>query len=98
MKFNLRYLYIFVFIFSCTQDVKMIKIRSKIIEPTFSSKGFGLIYEDSIYEKKIVNKKLRNNQNYVLHPSLNDNTLVHISNPHNSKTITAKVIKSFKYP
>ena len=71
MKFNLRYLYIFVFIFSCTQDVKMIKIRSKIIEPTFSSKGFALIYEDSIYEKKIVNKKLRNNQKIVyLRPDL----------------------------
>ena len=70
MKFNLSYIYIFVFLFSCTQDMKIIKKISKVSEPTYSSKGFALIYEDSIFESKIVNKKLNNDQNYVLHPFL----------------------------
>ena len=76
----------------------MIKKPSKVIEPTYFSKGFALIYEDSIFENKIVNKRLNNDQNYVLHSFLRNNTLVNISNPFNSKTITVKVRKSFKYP
>ena len=98
MKFNLNYIYIFVFLFSCTQDMKIIKNHSKVREPTYFSKGFALIYEDSIFKNKIVNKKLNNDQNYVLHSFLKNNTLVTISNPFNSNAITAKIIKSFKYP
>ena len=100
MKFNLSYIYIFVFLFSCTQDVKILKKHSKVKvrEPTYSSKGFALIYEDSIFERKIVNKKLNNDQNYVLHSFLKNNTLVSISNPFNSKSLTAKVRKTYKYP
>ena len=58
MKFNLIYIYIFVFLFSCTQDMKIIKKQTKIIEPSYSSKGFALIYEDSIFDKKIINKRI----------------------------------------
>ena len=98
MKFNFNYIYIFVFLFSCTQDMKIIKIHSKVREPAYSSKGFALVYEDSIFLNSIVNKKLNNDQNYVLHPFLKSNTLVSISNPFNSKSITAQVKKTFVYP
>ena len=98
MKFNLNYIYLFVFLFSCTQDMKIIKKHPKVIEPTYSSKGFALIYEDSIFENNIVNKKLNNNQNYVLHSFLKNDTLVSISNPFNSKSLTAKVRKTINYP
>ena len=63
MKFNLSYIYIFVFLFSCTQDMKIMKIPSKIEEPTYSSKGFALIYDNSVFEnyEKILkwNRSLR---------------------------------------
>ena len=98
MKFNLSYIYIFVFLFSCTQDMKTIGKHSKVIEPTYSSKGFALIYEDAIFENKIVNKKLNNDQDYVLHPFLKNNTLVNISNPLNSKSLTAKIRETIEYP
>ena len=98
MKFNLSYIYIFVFLFSCTQDMKIMKKPSKIVEPTYSSKGFALIYDNSVFESKIVDKKLNNSQNYVLHPFLNNNTLVIISNPFNSKSITAEIRKTINYP
>ena len=98
MKFNLNYIYLFVFLFSCTQDMKIIKKHTKIIESTYSSKGFALIYEDSIFESNIVNKKLNNNQNYVLHSFLKNDTLVSISNPFNSKSLTAKIRKTINYP
>ena len=107
MKFNLSYIYIFVFLFSCTQDMKIIKkpskidepnYSSKVLEPTFFSKGFALIYDNSVYESNIVDKKLNNGQNYVLHPFLKNNTLVSISNPFNSKSLTAKIRKTIGYP
>ena len=98
MKFNFLYIFIFVFLFSCTQDMKIMKKYSKVRQPTYSSKGFALIYEDSIFENKIVNKKLNNEQNYVLHAFLENNTLVSVSNPFNSKSLKAKVRKTFKYP
>ncbi len=98
MKFSLVYIYIFVFLFSCTQDMKIIKKTSKIKEPTYSSKGFALIYDNSVYESKIVDKKLNNGQNYVLHPFLKNDTLVSISNPFNSRSLTAKIRKTINYP
>ena len=98
MKFNLSYIYIFVFLFSCSQDMKIIKKPSKINEPSFSSKGFALIYDKSVFENKIVDKKLNNVQNYVLHPFLENNTLVSISNPFNSRSLTAKIRKTINYP
>ena len=98
MKFNLSYIYIFVFLFSCTQDMKIMKKTSKIEELTYSSKGFALIYDNSVFESKIVNKKLSNSQNYVLHPFLKNNTLVIIYNPFNSKSLTAKIRKTINYP
>jgi len=100
MKFNLSYIYIFVFLFSCTQDMKIIKKPSKIEEPTptYFSKGFALIYDNSVYENKIVDKKLNNGQNYVLHSFLKNNILVSISNPFNSKSLTAKIRKTIGYP
>ena len=101
MKFNLSYIYIFVFLFSCTQDMKIMKKPSKINEQTYysySSKGFALIYDNSVFESKIVDKKLYNSQNYVLHPFLENNTLVSISNPFNSKSLTVKIRKTINYP
>lgn len=98
MKFNLSYIYIFLFLFSCTQDMKVMKKPSEIQGPTYSSKGFALIYDNSVFESKIVDKKLSNSQNYVLHPFLNNNTLVIISNPFNSKSITAEIRKTINYP
>ena len=84
--------------FSCTQDMKIIKRDSNIIEPTFSSKGFALIYEDAVFESKIVNEKLNNEQDYVLHSFLKNDTLVNISNPFNSKSLTAKIKNTTEYP
>ena len=98
MRFSLIYIFIFVLLFSCTQNTKTINKKTKIIENTFSSKGFALIYIDSIYETKIVNKKLSNEQNYVLHTSLRNNRMISITNPLNSKFLVAKVKKVDEYP
>jgi hypothetical protein len=78
--------------------MKIMKKPPKIEEPTYSSKGFALIYDNSVFESKIVDKKLNNGQNYVLHPFLKKNTFVSITNPFNSKSLTAKIRKTIIYP
>ena len=95
MKFNIYYIFFFIFLFSCVQEINK---SSKVIENSFSSRGFALIYDESLSEKKFLKYKLSNNQNYVLHNFLKANRLINISNPINSKSITAKVKNTDEYP
>ena len=98
MKYNFFYIFFLIFLFSCTQNIKNIKTYSESKDTSFSQKGFALIYEDNMYNEKIVNKKLKENKYYVLHSSLKSNSLVKIYNPNNSKFVKAKVKGSSKYP
>jgi len=99
MKTNIIYIFIFVILFACTQDMKNINSDINVKEKPFSSKGFALIYDYDIFEKKIVNKKLSNGKNYVLHAELATNTSVIISNPFKPKSfLTVKVKKTSKIP
>ena len=87
----------FVLIFSCAEY----KTTKKIDKPQrqyFSSKGFALIYEKSLYIDKIVNKKIKNDEIELMHDSLIKNTPIKITNPENSKTVISKVFKKSKYP
>ena len=64
----------------------------------YSSTGFALIYEQSLYTDKIINKKINNEEIYVVHDFLNTNTRIQISNPDNSKFILTKVNRKSEYP
>ena len=64
----------------------------------YSSKGFALIYEDKLYEQKVVNRKIKNDQLVLLHDTLKRNTIIEITNPITSISIEAKVINKAKYP
>tara|TARA_B100000029_G_scaffold98228_1_gene88440 strand:+ start:997 stop:1749 length:753 start_codon:yes stop_codon:yes gene_type:complete len=64
----------------------------------YSSTGFALIYEQSLYTDKIINKKINNEEIYVVHNFLNTNTRIQISNPDNSKFILTKVNRKSEYP
>ena len=64
----------------------------------YSSSGFVLIYEDILYEQKVVNKKLNNENLSVMHNQLKMNTLIKIINPDNLKSIETKIYKKANYP
>ena len=57
----------------------------------YSANGFALIYEDSLFEDGVVNRKLNNEKILVMHSSLNINTFVKIVNPENSIMVETKV-------
>ncbi len=94
-----KYIFIFLFLFSCSTNNVNNK-DTKIIEyiDTFSTKGFALIYNDDLYKKKIVNKKLEDRSLLIFQKNLKKGTSVKITNLINNKSILVKVGSNSKYP
>jgi len=98
MKLNkILSLIIVASLYSCAGYEKS-KINKKNNKIYYSSSGFALIYEESLYKNKIINKKLNNDHLHVLHSSLRKNTTIKITNLNNSKTINLKIYKKANYP
>ena len=74
----------------------------------YSSKGFALIYSDSLFEQggidkklnknEIIDNKLNNEQIITMHSLLKKNTIIQIINPENSKVVETKIFKKANYP
>ena len=88
---------IFTFLCSCTSS-SFKKVNSDDNKKYFSSSGFALIYDDSLYEQKIVNKRLNNENILLMHNTLKTNLSIKIINPINSKSLKTKVYKNANYP
>jgi len=97
-----------IFILVSCADYKINKSKQIDDKKFYSSKGFALIYEDDLFEKgaidkklntnKITDNKINNEQIIVMHSSLKKNTLVTIINPENSKTVSTKIYRKANYP
>ena len=83
---NIFLFFFILFITSCA-DYKSSDVSKEIEKRYYSSRGFALIYEDSLYKEKIINKKMDNSKIIAIHSSLKRNTPIQITNLHNSKTI-----------
>ena len=86
-----------VFLLSCA-EYRVDKSSEKKERKYFSSSGFALIYEEDLYKKKLINKKMKNDSLGVMHSTLKTNTPVKIVNPENSKYLITKIIKKAEYP
>ena len=64
----------------------------------YSSKGFALIYEDHLFEKKIISKKYPKEDSHVIHNFLKKGTIIQITNPENSKIFETKIHTNANYP
>ena len=84
-------------LYSCA-DYNVNKVKHKKVKQYYSSSGFALIYEDNLYKKKILNKKINNGEIKVMHNLLKMNTAIRIINPANSKVIETKIYKKVNYP
>jgi len=92
---NITYI-LFLILFSCTEDSKKINY-SKNFEH-YSNKGFTLIYDDSLLNKKFINKKLDDRSLLIFNNNLANETPVRITNLLNGKYLMAKVSKNANYP
>ena len=68
----------FIYLYSCAgyEKSKTLKDVDKIY---YTSSGFALIYEDTLYEDKTINKKINNDEIIVLHSTLKKNKPVRMT-------------------
>ena len=97
-----RYLLIFFtfLLFSCETNIssnKKIKYSNKS-EVIFVNKGFALIYDDDLIEKKLINKKMKREDLIIFQHKLKKNTKVLVTNIKNQKSVIAIVGLKSKYP
>ena len=97
MKFNFFLILLLVLITSCTSNNYKTVNVDPILEK-FSNNGFALIYNDKLYNNKIISKKMDERDLIIFQRNLRKGTSVKITNPFNSKTIIAKVGKKANYP
>ena len=64
----------------------------------FRNKGFALIYNDNLYKKKIISKKIDHRSLIIFQKNLRKGTTVRVKNILNQKNIIAKVGNKSKYP
>ena len=97
MKYNFFLILLIVLITSCTSNNYKTVNVDPILEK-FSNNGFALIYNDKLYNDKIISKKMDERDLIIFQRNLRKGTSVKLTNPFNSKTIIAKVGKKANYP
>ena len=99
MTFVNRFLTIFAaFILTGCAEFKNINITNETNKKLYSSKGFALIYEHSLFENGTIKKKINNDEIKIIHSTLNTNTYVELTNLDNSKSLKGKVTGKSDYP
>ena len=81
---------------SCETNTKKINYTNKFVN--YSNKGFALVYDDSLFKNKNVNRKLNDRSLLIFNNVLNQETPVKITNLINGKYLVAKVGKTTRYP
>ena len=98
MNYNKFLVIIFLLISGCaTYNIDKAE-RNFVNKKNFKNKGFALVYNDNLYKKKIVSKKIDNRSLIIFQKNLKKGTTVKIKNILNDKTIIAKVGNNSKYP
>ena len=98
MNYNKLLLIIFLLISGCaTHNIDKAE-KIFLNKKNFKNKGFALVYNDNLYKKKIVSKKIDNRSLIIFQKNLKKGTTVKIKNILNDKTIIANVGNNSKYP
>ena len=72
--------------------------KNLIYKKNFINKGFTLIYDDDLYKKKIISRKLDNRSLTIFQKNLSKGTNVRVKNLINNKSIVATVGIKSEYP
>ena len=94
----LLYILFVLFLNSCIEPKDVNYSTKPVIKDKFSNKGFALLYDDNLFKKKIINKKLNERDLIIFQKNLKRGTPVKIFNPTNKKSLIAKVGKKSTYP
>tara|TARA_B100000579_G_C22657360_1_gene769185 strand:- start:161 stop:916 length:756 start_codon:yes stop_codon:yes gene_type:complete len=96
MNYKIICFVFFIFIISCTE--KSPKFSSSKNFESYSNKGFALVYDDELYKKKFINKKLNDRSLLIFNNVLNKETPIRVTNLLNGKYLIAKVGDEANYP
>ena len=95
---NFSFLIIFLLITNCT-TANLVNNKENIGRTNpYNNKGFTLIYNDILYDKKIVDKKIEERSLVIFQKNLKVKSLVKITNILNGKSIIVTVGKNSIYP
>jgi hypothetical protein len=95
---NILFIILIISLSNCTTTPLVKKNNSTMLINGFSNKGFALIYNESFYKQKIINKKIEERSLTIFQKNLKVNTQVKITNILNNKSIIGTVGKGSKYP
>ena len=95
---NFLLVLIFFLFTNCTVGTLVINEPNTTLINAYSNKGFALIYSETIYEQKIVSKKIDERSLVIFQKNLKTNTLVKITNMLNNKSLIAKIGRTSNYP
>ena len=96
MNYNLFFFIFFIFIISCDNHSKKITYSKKFIN--YSNKGFTLIYDEKLFKKKLINKKLDERSLLIFNNLLEKETPVKVTNLLNGEYLIAKVSNNANFP
>ncbi|WP_415315851.1 hypothetical protein [Candidatus Pelagibacter sp. Uisw_137] len=88
----------FILLNNCTTTNLTKNKSSNSLDNPFINKGFSLIYNDKLYDNKIISKKIDERSLVVFQKNLKKNTIVKITNILNNKSIIGTVGNNADYP
>ena len=98
MNYKKFFIILFLFIYGCqaydTDKQENVLINKK----NFINRGFAIVYNDDLYNQKIVSKKIDSRSLIIFQKNLKKGTKVRVKNILNNKTIIANVGVNAKYP
>jgi hypothetical protein len=95
---NFHFIFILILLTNCTTNNLINNKPDLILKNNFTNKGFTIIYNTNLYNKKIVSKKIDERSLVIFQKNLKKNTLVKITNLLNDKSLIAKVGAKSNYP
>ena len=87
-----------IFLSNCTKTTLIKNKPNKTIINGYSNKGFALIYNEELYNQKIVDKKIDERSLIIFQKNLKVKASVKITNILNNMSLIATVGKNSKYP
>ena len=96
MNYKILFFFRFIFFLSCAEQSKKINYTKKF--NNYSNKGFTLIYDEKLFKKKFIDKKLNDRSLLIFNNVLEKETPVRVTNLINGKYLLAKVGKNANYP
>ena len=98
MNYNKLLILILIFICGCDPYVVTKDPKKIIYKKNFTSRGFALVYDKTLYNSKIISEKIDNRSLVIFQKNLEENTTVRIKNILNNKSIIVKVGIDSNYP